>query len=86
MCFNNCELQTLTMTNDTYTPIVTYIESTVVSKPLNCNVYAVKLFFMFILSSLCLLFVLYMSFSYCQHRCRRRRETQVDLVNFDNVL
>ena len=68
------------MTNDTY------IESSVVFKPFDCNVYALKLFFIFILSSVCVMFVLYMSIPYCKRKCKSRREIQVDLVNFDDEL
>ena len=74
------------MTNDSYPPIFTYIESTVVPEPVNCNVYAVKLFFVFLLSSVCILFVFYVSLSYCKQRCKRKSQTSIDLVNFDDGL
>ena len=71
------------MTNDTYRPFHTYIESTVVTKPLDSTLIFLKCA-LFILTLVCVLYLLWIAFPHCKRKCKRR-ETEVNLVDFDNV-
>ena len=71
------------MTNNTYTPFHTYIESTVVVKSPVTVLLTLKCITLILLFA-CAVYMLYIVVPICMRRCKRR-ETQVDLLEFDHV-